>query len=185
VLLGGGERDAVGARHVGREPVERAVRAQPVNAPGRVGNAGLSLVGEVEVAVRGEVEIVEALEALAEGGSQQGFQLAGFRFEHQETLLVAGDEGTAILVKLQPVRPAVVLDDQLPFIFRGDAENTAERNVHDPEVSGAVERWAFEEAFHLRALAVGVGPRGAAFLAELRGHRGVDLGLDLLERLEG
>src|SRR5688572_29898152 len=184
MLLGGRERDAVRARDVLGEPPQLALRRQPKQAPGRVGDAGLALVGEVEVAVRGEVQIVEALEALAVGAAEQRLQLPRLRIEHQQPLLVAGDVGAPVLVKLEPVGPAVVLDDQLPILLRRDAENATEGNVHDPEVAVAVERGPFEEAFDLRALAVGIGPGSAPLLAELRRHRGIDLGLDLLQWLK-
>ena len=83
VLLGGGERDAVRARHVVGEPVERAVRPQPVDAPGGIGDPGLPLVGEVEVAVGGEMEIVQPLEPLAERGLEHGFEPARLRVERE------------------------------------------------------------------------------------------------------
>ena len=117
VLLRGGERDAVRTRHVGRQPVERAVRAQPVDASGRIGDAGLPLVGEVEVAVRGEVQIVEALEALAERGLEDRLELARLRVEREQSLLVVGDESAPVLVELEAVGPAVVLHDEFPFLL--------------------------------------------------------------------
>jgi hypothetical protein len=128
--------------------------------------------------------VVQALEALAESGLENGFQLPRRRVEREQPLLVAGDEGAPVLVELEPVRPAVILHDELPIHLRRDAEDAPEGDVHEPQVALTVERRALEEALHLRALAVRVGPGGAALLAELRRHRGVDLGLDLLQRLE-
>src|SRR5262249_13052788 len=64
VLLRRGQRDAVRAGHVGAEAVKRAVGAQSVDASSGIGNAGLPLVGEVEVAVGGEVQVVQALKTL-------------------------------------------------------------------------------------------------------------------------
>src|SRR5262249_47102995 len=156
VLLRRGQRDAVRAGHVGAEAVKRAVGAQSVDASSGIGNAGLPLVGEVEVAVGGEVQVVQALKTLAEGGFEYWFQSCGLRVEHQQTLLVIRDEGTAILVELEAVRPAVVLHDEVPFLLRRDAEDAAERDVHDPEVALAIERRALEEAFDLGSLAVGI-----------------------------
>src|SRR2546426_1014570 len=101
-----------------------------------------------------------------------------------EGALVVGDENPAALVDLQPVRPAVVLNDELPFSFRVDAEYAPEGNVHAPQVSLAVERGTFEEAVHLRSAPVGVGPGGAALLAELRGQRSVRPRLDAFDFLE-
>src|SRR5712692_6981663 len=112
MLLRRGQRDAVRAGHVGAEAVKRAVWAQPVDASSGIGNAGLPLVGEVEVAVGGEVQVVQALKTLAEGGCEDRFQPGGLRVERQQSLLVICDEGTAILVELETVGPAVVLHDE-------------------------------------------------------------------------
>ena len=47
--------------------------------PGRIGDAGLALIGEIEVAVGGEVQVVQALEAFAVGRAQHVLELAGLR----------------------------------------------------------------------------------------------------------
>src|SRR3989475_2623403 len=119
------------------------------------------------------MQIVQALEALAERRGEVSLDLAGLRVEQHQAALVVGDENPAALVDLQPVRPAVVLNDELPFSFRVDAEYAPEGNVRAPQVSLAVERGTFEEAVHLCSAPVGVGPGGAALLAELRGRRSV------------
>jgi len=130
------------------------------------------------------MQIVQALEALAERRGEVSLDLAGLRVEQHQAALVVGDENPAALVDLQPVRPAVVLNDELPFSFRVDAEYAPEGNVHAPQVSLAVERGTFEEAVHLRSAPVGVGPCGAALLAELRGQRSVRPRLDAFDFLE-
>ena len=86
--------------------------------PVGIGNAGLPLVGEVEVAVGGEVQVVQALKALAEGGLEARLDLAAFRVQHQQSVLVVGDEDAPILVDLEAVRPAVVLRGEVPFALR-------------------------------------------------------------------
>src|SRR5207247_5598464 len=100
------------------------------------------------------------------------------RVEQHQPALVVGDENPAALVDLQPVRPAVVLHDQLPFPFRVDPEYAPEGNVHAPQVPVAIERGTFEKAVDLSSAPVGVGPSGAALLAELRRQRGGGPGLD-------
>src|SRR6266571_1767840 len=130
------------------------------------------------------MQIVQALEALAERRGEISLYFPGLRVEQHQAALVVGDENPAALVDLQPVRPAVVLDDQLPFSFRVDPEYAPEGNVHAPQVPVAVERGTFEEAVHLRSSPVGVGPGGAAFLAELRGQRGEGPRLDAFDFLE-
>jgi hypothetical protein len=57
-------------------------------------------------------------------------------------------------VELEPVGPAVVLHDEVSFLLRRDTEDPAERDVYNPKVALAVERWALEEAFDRGSLAV-------------------------------
>src|SRR3954449_2852417 len=102
-------------------------------------DAALALVGEVEVAVRGEVEVVQALEGLRVQAAQHDLVLAGLRIEADQAELVVADEDAAILVELHPVGPAVELRDEIPAALRIDAEDAAEGNVDDPEVSFAIE----------------------------------------------
>src|SRR6266571_1487104 len=180
----GVERDAVGGGGVVDDALQLAVDAQPIHAPARIGDPGLSLVGEVEVAVVGEMQVVQALESFAERGGEVGLDFPGLRVEQHQAALVVGDEHPAALVDLEPVRPAVVLHDQIPLSLRVDAEDAPERNVHAPQVPLAVERGAFEETVHGRALPVGIGPGGAALLAEFRGERGEGARFDVFDVLE-
>src|SRR6266704_4164166 len=130
------------------------------------------------------MQVVQSLEALAERRGEVSLDLRGLRVEQHQAALVVGDEKPAAIVDLQAVRPAVILDDELPFSFRVDPEYAPERNVHAPQVSVAVERRSFEEAVHLRSAPVGVGPGGAALLAELRRQRSEGPRLDAFDFLE-
>src|SRR5262249_19688881 len=116
-----------------------------------------------------------------------GFDLPRFRIEQHQATLVVGDEDPSALVDLEAVRPAVVLRDKLPFAFRVDAEDAPEGDVDAPQMAVAVEGGAFEKAVDRRAAAVGIGPRGAPLLAELRRERRERPGFDafyVLERVE-
>jgi hypothetical protein len=87
-------------------------------------------------------------------------------------------------VEFHSVRPAVVLDDEIPRAFRIDAENSPEWRVDDEQVSVPIESRTFEKAFDFGVLTVGIGPAGAALFAELARHRREDFGFDELERFE-
>src|SRR5947209_19400413 len=110
------------------------------------------------------MQVVQALEALAERRGEVSLDLAGLRVEQHQAALVVGDENPAALVDLQPVRPAGVLDDELPFPFRLDPEYAPEGNVHAAQVSVGGEGRSLEEAVHLQRAPGGVGPCGAARL---------------------
>src|SRR5579864_6258404 len=179
------QRDAVRRGRVDDQALQLAACPQTVYAPARIGDARLSLVGEVEVTVVGEVQVVETLEPFAEGGLEQRLDLSGLRIEQHQATPVVGDEDAAVLVDLQAVRPAVVLDDEFPSALRVDAEDSPERNVHAPEVSLAVERRPLEEAVHRCALAVGVRPRRTALPAEFRRKRGEGMNIYALNGLKG
>src|SRR5262249_40907273 len=113
-----------------------------------------------------------------------GLDLSGFRIEQHQAALVIGDEDPAALVDLEPVRPAVVLHDQLPLAPWVDAEDAPERDVDAPQVALPIERGTLQEAVDLRAAAVRIGPGGASLLAELAGELGESPGLDALDFLE-
>ncbi len=185
VRVGLVERDAIGGGRIVDEALQLAARAQAIHAPARVGDARLSLVGEIEIAVVREMQIVQALEALAERSGEVSLDFPRLRVEQHQAALVVGDENPAAFVDLQPVRPAVVLHDQLPFPFRVDPEYAPKGNVHAPQVPVAIERGTFEKAVDLSSAAVGVGPSGAALLAELRWKRGERPRLDAFDFLEG
>src|SRR3990172_3624072 len=162
-------------------------RPQVVDAPRGIRDPGLSLVGEVEIAVGREVQVVQALEALAVGGLEQRLDPSAPRVEYQQPALVVGDEDPPVLVDLEAVRPAVVLDGELPLAPGRDPEHAPEGNVDEPEVAVAIEGRPLQEALDLGPLAVRVGPGRAAPVAELLRHRHEELRLDqlgLLERVE-
>src|SRR4029450_2620259 len=103
MLLGRGQRDAIRARHIGTEAVQSTIGAQPIDASSRIGNAGLPLVSEVEVAVGGEVQVVQALKTLAVCGFEYRFQSGGLWIKHQQSLLVSAMKARPSLWNLSPL----------------------------------------------------------------------------------
>ena len=76
---------------------------------------GLALVGEIDVAVRGEDQIIDALEALRPAPLQHQRHLAAARIERHEPMAVVGDEDPAVARDLQAVGLAVIFGDQREF----------------------------------------------------------------------
>src|ERR1700752_4539798 len=58
------EHEAVGADAGVDEAIELAVRPQPIDAAGRIVQAGLALVGEIDVTIPCNIQVVAALEGL-------------------------------------------------------------------------------------------------------------------------
>ena len=176
------EHQAVRPRHAAEDPVGLAGAAQPIDRPARIVIAALALVGDVEVAVRREGKIVQALEAplVAAVGHQRA--RAGVRIEAQDSVLVVGDEDASIAVDLQAVRNAFILGEHGPTAIRRDAEDAPVREVDAVEIAGAIERWPFEEGMQ-RSGAAPLHP-GGIFVGpmELGRHAGIDLGLDQRRR---
>ncbi len=137
------EDQAVGARDVLDHDLEPAVGAQAIESPAGVAHVAFALIGEVAIAVLGEDQIVEPLEALAARPVDQRRHLAARRIEQHQALLVVGDEDAAVLVDLEPVGLAVVLGDDAELASRRHLHDLAVRDVDDVEVAGAVERWPF------------------------------------------
>src|SRR5688500_1066464 len=117
------------------------------------------------------MQIVKALEAFAERGLEKGLDLSAFRVELQQALLVVGDVDLAVIVDLEAVRPAVVLNDKFPLEIAVNAEDTHEWNVHAPQPSVAIERRSLQKAVDGRKLPVRIRPERAPLLAELRRQR--------------
>ena len=122
---------------------------------------GLSLVGEIQVAVRSEHEIVDTLEPLQLRTIQDSRHAPRRGFEQHDSVSMIGDEHPSILVELEPVRLAVVLGDERHRCIGRDPEDPAPGNVDDPQVSFAVERRSFEEERCRRSVELDVNPRRA------------------------
>jgi len=144
----------------------------------------LPLVREIKSAVLRKVQIVQPFEALAIEGADERLDARRFRVEHQQPFTAIADIEPPVLVYLHAVRPAVVLDDELPLPFRINAEYAAERDVHHPQVAVAVEARPFEKTLDFDAAAVRFGPCVAARFAEATGQCGKDLRPDELGLLE-
>ena len=108
------EHDAIRARDRIDEARKLPRRRVAVDAACGIVQPGLALIGEVEIAVRREVEIVDALEALRADGLDERRHLPARHVERHDPALVVRDERTAVCVKLEPIWPAVVLAHQRP-----------------------------------------------------------------------
>src|SRR5205807_180091 len=120
--------------------------------------------------VRAEHEIVEALEALAVMGREDRLDRPARGVELHQAPPVVADEDAAIFVNLQPIRPAVVLADEIAIALGREPEHTSKRDVDEIEIAVAVERWPFEKAVDLLSEAVRVRPFGARLRTKLVGQ---------------
>ena len=119
---------------------------------------GLPLIGEEDVAVCREHQIVDALEALRQDRFQKGCDGPGIRVEKHQSALVVGNENAPVPVDLQSVWPAVIFGDLIPFTIRRDAEDAAERYVGDVEASFPIERRTFQKGIDLLPRSVRIAP---------------------------
>src|SRR5438309_92797 len=185
-----GEHFLAGHRHLGSEDlaVGRIGDVQRLAAKSDVGHQPMLLppVGEV----RRQAVRVEAPDADAEVADDETVFIV--HLDAVGTGVTAGeldrDAGLGWRAtrhqRQAPDLPAVVRRDKLPLALAVDAEDAAVRDVDAPEVPLAIEGRPFEEAVERGALAVGVGPGGAALPAKLGRQRGQARDLDLLHRLE-
>src|ERR1700704_1056974 len=194
-LVGTGDRDeqrllvarqdqAVGARDVVHETIDLAVAAQAEHAAARILQPRLSLVGEIEVAVRCEDQIVRSLEAFAPHVLEDGSDAAIAGIELQNAAAGVGDENAAVAVNLQAVRPSVIFANHRPFRLRRNAQDAPVRNINEIEIAGAIEGRPFQERMQVVA-ALAEGPAGSpAFYPQMVGEPGKDLALDPSGRLK-
>ena len=101
--------------------------AQAPQPPGRVVQPGLALIGEIEVAIAREMQIVEPLEALAMRPVEKHFDLARVGVEQHQPLFVIGDEDASVAVDFEAVRLAVIGRDQGEFAARRNLEESVRR----------------------------------------------------------
>ncbi|OMP13211.1 hypothetical protein COLO4_02075 [Corchorus olitorius] len=156
----GRQHQTVGARAIGEQTVEPAIRAQAIHAAGRVMQASLALVGEIHIAVAGDDQIVWALEAFAVASRKKRRDCARRGVEQQQTILVVRNQQRAVVALRQAIRFAVVFRHHIPIAPRRDTQDAAMRNVDQPEIAVRVPARAFQEAIDRRAAFVGAGPFG-------------------------
>jgi hypothetical protein len=85
------------------------------------------LVREVEIAVAREDQIVQALEAFRGQKIRERRYPAALRVEYHDAVAIVGDEDAAVFMDLQPVRLAVIFDDEVDVAGRRHAEDPAMR----------------------------------------------------------
>ena len=149
---------------------------------------GLALVGEVQIAVAGEHEVVQPLEAFRRQKVGERGNHTGARVEHHDAVAIVGDEDAAVLMDLEPVRLAVILAHEVDLAQRRHTKDPAVRHVGEVEKAVAVERGALEIEVDadLRPGIAARHPAGpAAGPGEALRQHGDDLGLDHLWRVVG
>ena len=166
-----------------RDSVDKAFEA-PVRGPvpphpaGGIVQPGEALIGEVKVAVRGEEEVVEALEVREAVPVEEGVDPPAHGVELHDAVHEVRDEDPAVPVDLEPVRLAFVLRDHVPVAGRAHSEDAPVRDIHEPQVSVPIEGRPFEKGAD-RPAGLSMRPcRGPAGELELLRHPGVRLRLD-------
>jgi len=91
---------------------------------------GQALIGEVQVAIGGEYQVVDRLEAFEVDPLEHRLDRAGLRIEQHDAPGIVRDEDAAVLMDLQAVGLAIVFGDQLEPALRVDPEHAAPGHVH-------------------------------------------------------
>ena len=110
-----------------------------VNPPGRIMQSGLPLVGEIDVAITSNVQVVAAAEGFGIARGYYRLHPSRLRIELHEAVPIVGHEDTSVGRDFQPVRPAAILDRERPLAAGGDLEDAPEGNVDDIEIAVGVE----------------------------------------------
>ena len=101
--FGGIKHEAVRADAGVDEAIELAARTQPIDTPGRIVQAGLALIGEIDVAIFGEMQVVAALEQLRVARGQHWQHLACAGIELHDSATVVGDENAPFASIFSPL----------------------------------------------------------------------------------
>src|SRR5258706_15833760 len=125
-------------------------------------------------------EVVQTLERFAVAMPEDRRRLSALGVHAQQPAAVIGNPQLAVTVDRDAVRPAVVLDDDVPLAGGRDAEDPAERNVGEEKISRSVERRPLEEAVNFMPGLVRVAPFAAALVAHGIGKAREDTRVDHL-----
>ena len=120
--------------------------------------SALSLIGEIEIAVACNREIVDTFESLRQMMRHQRRNLACIDIQRKQSVSIIRNDQAAIRMKLEAIRPAIVLDDQIPFAGTRNAKNAAEWNIHQPQIAERIKAWPFEKRVNIAAMQIGLDP---------------------------
>ena len=98
------EHQAVGADAGVDQAIEPAVGCQPIDPPGRIVQAGLALVGEIDVAIGGDMQIVAAPERIRNCATRQHrLHPPCPRVEFHDAVPVVGDQDAPVAAIFSPL----------------------------------------------------------------------------------
>src|SRR5262245_14652683 len=106
-----------------------AVGSKAVDASGWILQAGLALVGEVEIAIAREGEVVGARETFATRVLDHGRHRARLWIELHHPAAMIGNENAAVLVDGEPVGPSIIFGDDAPDAIGRHPQNAAVGDV--------------------------------------------------------
>ena len=175
---GGVEHEAVRTRKAVEQQVKLSVSARAIYAPCWIVDRALPLIGEAQIALRAEHQIVPALEAFVIGTVENHLHCRGIRIEFENAYLVIRNEQATVLVNPQTVRLAIEFGKQRPVALRGNLEDAAVGNIRDEEVAFAIERRPLDEGVYGTRAPLFHPFRVRAHFLELLRHHGEDFGLE-------
>jgi hypothetical protein len=127
--------EAVRARHIVEQTGDLPIWSNAEHATGGIVQAREPLIGEVEVAVGAEEQVVHAFEALDVHALEVRRDFSVHGIEKHDAVLVIRDKDTSIAMELEPVRPTVVLGNQMKDAVARDLEHPPVLDVHAPEIA--------------------------------------------------
>jgi hypothetical protein len=99
----------------------------------------LALVGEIQIAVRREHQIVAAAKPLQTRAFQHRRHGTSCGIHRHDAVAVVRDEYPSVLVDFKPIRFAVIFRDDTDGAVRSGPENPAMRDIDAIEIASAVE----------------------------------------------
>ncbi|MNK96985.1 hypothetical protein D3C87_1172970 [compost metagenome] len=143
-----------------------AVGAQAEHAASWVLQGALTLIGEVQVTVGCEEQVVQALQSFTLHVLQVRPDGAGFGIQKHQPVQVIGNEDAPVPMDFQAVGLAFVADDDLKVACRVHAQDAPMRQVHAPQIAGPIEGRPLQEGVHLH---VARGQPGRGLFGQVQG----------------
>ena len=158
--------DTVRERAAVHHPAQHAVTRILVDGAGTVGRVGSGTgsprIGEEQIALGIEIEVVGAFEQLVAIGIDEGFDLLRLRVVDEDAAVPGRQVELAVvparalrLAGLPQFRRRIAVEDRDQLAVRGQIGNPAAADRHEPQIALGIERAAFEKLALRRAADIG------------------------------
>ena len=147
------QHQSVGIGQALHQHIKPAIGAQPQHATNLIAEMAALGVGEVQITVVREHQVIGTREV-----ADHGCPASGDRIERHNPVLSISNKNPTVTMDLQAVRLAVIVREQMPSAIRSNAEDAPVSQIHAVQIARTVKGRPFQEGVH-RPAATCTSPR--------------------------